>query len=551
VGVYDNFFELGGHSLLATQVISRVRETFRVEMPLRTLFEAPTITELSAEVERAMKGGERPEGPPLRPVPRDGPLPLSFAQQRLWFLDQLEPGSAAYNCPAAVRLEGRLNREALRESLREIVRRHEVLRTSFPTIAGRPVQQIEPATDLMLPVIDVSGSETDREAEVERLAREEAVRPFDLSRGPLVRVTLLRLKEEEHVILFTMHHIVSDGWSIGLLVRELSTLYEAFSEGRPTPLPELPTQYADFAYWQREWLQGELLEQQLAFWKKQLAGLRTLELPTDSPRAPVQSSREGRLTFVLPAALTQSIKQLSQREGVTLFMTLLAAFQVLLHRQTGQEDIAVAAAIGNRNRLETEGLIGFFVNTLVMRADLSGKPRFREFLRRVREVALAAYAHQDVPFERVVEELQPERTVAHTPLVQVAIGVRNVPEEQLKLGDLKLTPVDLGNQLARLDLTLWVEERGEELSGVWRYRSDIFEPQRIERMSQAFEVLLGSIVAQPQARLTSLEILTESEQSQLAMEETAWEAAGAQKLATTKRRAVSVLTGSLKEDSGS
>jgi hypothetical protein len=413
-----------------------------------------------------------------------------------------------------------------------------VLRTSFPTIAGRPVQQIEPATDLMLPVIDVSGSETDREAEVERLAREEAVRPFDLSRGPLVRVTLLRLKEEEHVILFTMHHIVSDGWSIGLLVRELSTLYEAFSEGRPTPLPELPTQYADFAYWQREWLQGELLEQQLAFWKKQLAGLRTLELPTDSPRAPVQSSREGRLTFVLPAALTQSIKQLSQREGVTLFMTLLAAFQVLLHRQTGQEDIAVAAAIGNRNRLETEGLIGFFVNTLVMRADLSGKPRFREFLRRVREVALAAYAHQDVPFERVVEELQPERTVAHTPLVQVAIGVRNVPEEQLKLGDLKLTPVDLGNQLARLDLTLWVEERGEELSGVWRYRSDIFEPQRIERMSQAFEVLLGSIVAQPQARLTSLEILTESEKQQQIISKREREGSNAQKLKIVRRKAV-------------
>ncbi|RMF36691.1 MAG: non-ribosomal peptide synthetase, partial [Chloroflexi bacterium] len=358
----------------------------------------------------------------ILPRKREGnALPLSFAQQRLWFLDQLAPNTPLYNIPDAIRLRGPLDVAVLERSLNEIVRRHESLRTTFRATDGKPVQVIAPTLKLPLPLVDLSGlPKAAREAEVQRLATEEAQRPFDLSRGPLLRVTLLRLGDEEHVALLTMHHIISDGWSMRVLVQELAALYDAFSHGRPSPLPDLPIQYADFALWQREWLQGEVLEEQLAYWKQQLSGSPpVLELPTDRPRPPVQSFRGAHRPFMLPRPLSQAIKALCRREGVTPFMLLLAAFQTLLHRYTGQDDISVGTPIANRNRAEIEGLIGYFANTLVLRTDLSGDPPFRELLKRVREVALGAYAHQDLPFEMLVDALQPERDLSHTPLFQV------------------------------------------------------------------------------------------------------------------------------------
>jgi amino acid adenylation domain-containing protein len=376
VGIDDDFFELGGHSLLATQVISRVRELFNVEIELRVMFAQPTVRALVEVIEERLRVNEGLAAPPVVPVGRDRDLPLSFAQQRLWFLDQLEPGSSFYHIPAAVRLRGTLDLTALEQSFREVIRRHESLRTRFGVVNGVPVQMIDEAPEFTLPVLDLSTvAEGEREAKARRVATEESQRPFDLSAGPLLRASVLRLSEQEHVLLCTMHHIISDGWSMGVLIRELTTLYEAFAQGESSPLPELGIQYADYAHWQREWLQGEVLEKQLSYWKQQLDGApAVLELPTDYPRPAVQTFRGAHQSLTLPAELTTGLKALTQREGVTLFMTLLAAFQTLLWRYSGQEDIVVSTGIANRNRAETEPLIGFFVNTLVLRTDLSGEP---------------------------------------------------------------------------------------------------------------------------------------------------------------------------------
>ncbi|HEY4562918.1 MAG TPA: condensation domain-containing protein, partial [Thermoanaerobaculia bacterium] len=435
VGAADHFFELGGHSLLATRVTSRLRGALGVEVPLRELFAAPRLADFAARVEAARRT-EAASVPPLVPVPREGDPPLSFAQQRLWFVDQLEPGSPLYNMPGALRVEGPLDGAVLARCLGEIVRRHEALRTVFAALEGSPVQVILPAVPFPLPVVDLSAL-PEREALALALLREEARRPFDLAQGPLLRGLLLRLGSQDHAVALTLHHIAGDGWSLGALVREIATLYPAFAAGRPSPLPELPVQYADFALWQRSWLRGEILGSEIGWWAKELAGLPPLlELPTDRPRPAVLSYRGVARPVRLPAGLTRQMEALARREGATLFMVLLAGFQALLARISRQDGLAVGSPIAGRNRIEIEGLIGFFVNTLVLRGDLAGEPSFRELLDRVREAAMAAHTHQDLPFEKLVEELAPERSLAHSPLFQVMFGLQNTPEESLEIQDL-------------------------------------------------------------------------------------------------------------------
>ncbi|MGH8773154.1 MAG: condensation domain-containing protein, partial [Burkholderiales bacterium] len=397
---------------------------------------------------------------------------------------------------------------------------HEVLRTSFPTVEGVAVQRIAPVVEVGLPVVELQGlGEEEREAEVRRLAAEEAQRPFDLARGPLLRVCLLKLGEEDHGLLVTLHHIVTDGWSMGVFIHELSALYQAFATGRPSPLAALPIQYADFAAWQREWLQGEVLEGQLGYWQQQLTGAPgLLELPTDRPRPAVQSFRGASVAFGLEAELTHGLKALSQRAGVTLFMTLLGAFMALLARYSRQEDIVVGSPIANRTHSQTEGLIGFFVNTLVLRVDLAGDPPFEELLRRVRRVALEAYAHQEVPFERVVEALQPERTLSHSPLFQVLFALQTAPVGELELPGLTLSPLTLESVTAKFDLSLELSEAEGGLVGGWEYSTELFEAATIERLGAHLQTLLEGIVADPQRRLSELPLLPESERHQLLSE---------------------------------
>jgi amino acid adenylation domain-containing protein len=521
LGVHDNFFELGGDSILSIQALSRLREAFQVEVPLRTLFEHPTVSAVAAAVDaaRAAQAGET-LAPPIVPVPRDGELPLSFAQQRLWFLDQLEPNNPAYHIPSAVRVMGKLDMVALERALNEIVRRHESLRTSFESLGGLPVQVIAPVEtcdNRSLPVVDLSAVSADeREARVRELAIEEARTPFGLSAGPLLRAKLLRLADDDHVALLTLHHIVSDGWSMGVLINEVAALYRAFANGEPSPLPDLPVQYADFAAWQRNWLQDEELEKQLAYWKDQLAGAPPLlELPTDRPRPAVQSSNGATYSFVLPKELSASLKALGQQEGVTLFMTLLAAWQVLLARYSGQTDLCVGTPIAGRTRAELEPLIGFFVNTLVLRANLAAAPRFRDVLRQVRETALNAYAHQDLPFEKLVEVLAPERNLSHTPLFQVMLVLDNAPLGTLELPGLTLHPVDAESGVAKFDLTVSLRETPDGLAGSLEYNTDLFDEGTIERLAGHFETLLAGLVADPEQRWTQLPLLTPAERQQL------------------------------------
>ncbi len=541
VSVEDNFFELGGHSLLATQLISRIRQLFQLEVPLRLLFERPTVALLAEGIRMLRTAGDSAMTPPsIERVSRESPLPLSFAQQRLWFIDQLEAGSPFYNSPAAVRLYGHLDLKALEQTMTEVVRRHEVLRTHFAVVDGEPVQVIAEAGAVSMPVTELRQmGEQEREAEVERLAREEAQRAFDLSRGPLLRVGVLRLGEEEHVVFLTMHHIVSDAWSMGVLVREVAALYAAFSGGQPSPLPEPAIQYADYAAWQREWLTGDVLESQLSYWREQLGGeLPILKLPTDHVRPGVQSYRGGQVSFEVGREFTDKLKALSQRQGATLFMTLLSAFQVLLMRYSGQEDVIVGTPVAGRTRTELEGLIGFFVNTLVMRTDLSGDPTFEELVGRVREVCLGAYGHQDIPFEKLVEELAPERSLSQTPLFQVAFGVQNVPVEVVEFAGLRLDPVVAQNETGRYDLTLWLSERGGGLSGRLTYNRDLYEEERVERMAGHYGRLLESIVEGAGERISQLQMYTDEELLQRTIKRRTREEANVMKLRSIERKPI-------------
>jgi amino acid adenylation domain-containing protein len=520
VGIHDNFFELGGHSLVATQVISRVRDALRVEIPLRTFFEAPTVAGLVKSIETTSWTEQASQVPPLQPILRSNNLPLSFAQQRLWFVDQLESGSPFYNVPAAIHCQGLLNVTVLEQSLNEILRRHEALRVFFTTVSGAPVQVVSPNLTLTLPIIDLQEiSGVKQQIVVKQLAIDEAQQPFDLTQGPLLRAKLLKLDREEYIFLVTMHHIVCDGWSFNVFVQELTTLYSAFSTGKPSPLPNLEIQCVDFAYWQRQWLQGEVLEAQVSYWKEKFAGsFPTLELPTDRPRPPMQTFHGARRSIVLPKVLTEALKALSRQEESTLFMTLLAAFKTLLYRYTGQTEIVVGTPIANRRWIELEKLIGFFANTLVLRTDFASNFSFRELLVQVREVTLEAYAHQDLPFEKLVEELQPQRDLSRTPLFQVMFVLQNTSIPTLEIPGLTLNPLDFDSRTAKFDLTLVMGETDEGMIGSLEYNSDLFYGTTIDRMLGHFQTLLEGIIASPEQRLSNLPILSEAERLTLLLE---------------------------------
>ncbi|WP_164003055.1 non-ribosomal peptide synthetase, partial [Pyxidicoccus caerfyrddinensis] len=510
VGVHDSFFELGGHSLLATQLVSRVRSTFGTELPLRALFEAPTLQELASRIDFARTSGPGSQVPALVPVPRTQALPLSFAQQRLWLLDQFEPGSPAYNIPSALRVSGVLDTEALRLGLEALVHRHEALRTTFREEPSGPVQVIAPPAGLSLDVVELSHLPEDaRQAEVRRLAATEALRPFHLASGPLLRASLLRLDSEHHVLLVTMHHVVSDGWSMGVLVRELVSFYGAFSSGQSPQLPPLPIQYADFASWQRDWLQGDVLQGHLDYWKQQLSGSPALlELPTDRPRPAVQSQRGALLPVHLPLPLSEALSAFCQREGVTPFMALLAVWQLLLARYSGQDDVTVGSPIAGRTRGETEGLIGFFVNTLVLRSHVQPLATFRELLAHVRASTLAAYEHQHLPFEKLVEELQPQRSLSHSPLFQVMIVLNNAPPAELSLPGLSFVPLEREAEASKFDLTLSLTQTPRGLSGALGYRTDLFDASTVSRMVEHLQTLLEAALASPGTCVGELPLLS-------------------------------------------
>jgi amino acid adenylation domain-containing protein len=500
VGSDDNFFELGGDSLLATRVISRIRGTFQVELYVRHFFEAPVLSALAKVIESSA-GGRRLTMPttPISPTKRDEPLALSFAQQRLWFIDQLTPGDSAYNIPGVLRLTGSVDVEVLKRCLGEVVRRHESLRTVFPIVEAGPLQEIRPPMLPHLPLVDLRELPVDARAdEAHRLVRQEALRPFDLSEGPLFRTALIRLKEDEHLLSLNMHHIVSDGWSLRILLEELAILWGAFDNEEPSPLPELPVQYVDYALWQRRRLKGDVLEAQLSYWREQLGGsLSALQLPMDLARdsAPVRLTK--RQSVHVTRELADSLSSLCRQEGITLFMLLLATFNLLLSRYSGQEDICVGCPIAGRNYVETERLIGFFVNTLVLRTDLSGEPSFIELVGRVREAALGAYTHQDVPFEKLVAELNPKRSMSGAPLFQVIFNFQEAPPSNLEFSGLQMNFSTVEGQTAKVDLKFDAIAAGGGLKCWLEYCVASFSEERMAIIARHLSHLLEQVSENP------------------------------------------------------
>ncbi len=499
----DNFLELGGHSLMATRVFSRIRDAFQVELPLKTLFDAPVLTELASVIEQAMRADSQAIDLPLTPVPRDRELPTSFGQHGLWVINRLEPKSHTYNLPFALRLNGRLNVEALERCLATLTERHETLRTTFKAHNGQPRQVISSSASVALVKRDLRDlPESERETEAHRLAVEEAQKPFDLEHGPLLRTVLLQLGDEEYMLLFNMHHIITDGWSFEVLAREVSTLYEAYSRGSSPTLPELPIQYADYAFWQRESLRGERLESQLSYWRSKLDGMQELRLPTQ--KAPARTSLAASKNIHLSSSLATSLATLSRREGVTLFITLLAAFKTLLYRYTGQDDIVVASPMTNRGKRELENLIGYFVNTVPLRTDLSGNPTFRDLLSRVRQTTLGAYAHQDVPLQTLLKELQVEREVGEAIPFPAVFLLQNAPMSSFKLPDVTISAVDKFKQTNKADLYFAATETSDGIIAGFKYSVDLFSDKMIAELLANFAGLLETVVAKPECRLLEI-----------------------------------------------
>ncbi len=507
-GPEASFFDLGGHSLLATQLAARLRDAFAVELPLRALFDAPTVRGLAARVQQAVAAGHGVAAPPLAARARAGDPPLSAAQRRLWFVDQLAPGQPLYNLHAGVRLRGALDVPALARSLTEVVRRHEVLRTRYPTAGDEPVQRIEPPGRLPLPLADLAAlPAARRDAELGRIAEAEAERPFDLARGPVIRAALARAAAADHALLLTLHHVAGDAWSMGLLVREVRELYAAFRDRRPSPLPELPLQYADFALWQREALSGEALRTLVGYWRRHLGGAPARE-PLPGERDPGgrrgDAARGAHLPFTVPAAVADRLAALGRRRGATRFMVLFAAFAGLLGRETGRREVTLGTDLAGRGRRETEGLIGFFINMLPLRVDLSGAPSFAALVDRVREVALGAYAHQDLPFDRLVEEIRPQRDGSHSPLFRAVFVLQNAPLGEPELPGLELALMERRRHRVRFDLSLWMTERAGELTGVWRYALDLFPAASVAGLAERYQRLLAAAAERPEAPVEEL-----------------------------------------------
>ncbi|MGY2378635.1 condensation domain-containing protein, partial [Pseudomonas sp. SDO524_S393] len=520
VGLTDHFFEMGGHSLLAMQVISRVRHLLGHEVALRTLFEQP---QLEGFVLALQAVDATPLAPPMLAVPRDRELPLSYAQERQWFLWQLEPDSAAYHVPNALRLSGQLDRAALQRSFDTLLERHETLRTVFVSEGERTVQRILPPVPLAL---DEARLEQASPAQVQARVEAEIARPFDLRQGPLLRVSLLQLSAQEHVLVLVQHHIVSDGWSMQVMVDELVQLYAAFSQGRSAQLPAMPLQYADYALWQRDWMEAGEQQRQLNYWRHLLGGEQpVLELPLDHPRPAVQSYRGARLDVDLDAGIVAGLKALAQREGVTLFMLLLASFQTLLHRYSGQSDIRIGVPIANRNRVETERLIGFFVNTQVLKADIDGQMSFVQLLAQVKQRALEAQSHQDLPFEQLVEALQPERSLSLNPLFQVMFNHQSearVPRGE-QLPGLRVEGLEWDSHTAHFDLSLDTQESADGLWASLSYASDLFEAATVARLAQHWQHLLQAVVADARQPIGALALLDRQEQVRMLHQ---WNAGG-------------------------